>query len=117
MNNQSTIGILKLIVSIFFITFLFVLFGTSISTILSLITGTVSYITSGDLFVLLDNAISTFGFFMDTIFLATFDSYTYTFNNAITVYNLNFVLSFFRLLFGCTGIVLLFSLVFGNKKG
>lgn len=115
MNNQSSVQILKFVVSIFFIMIILSLFGTVLTSIIGIATGTIGYFTTGGLFLFISDIVEFVGFCLDTLFLNNFSSYTYVFTPTITIFSLNFILSFFRICLGSTLIIIVFSLIFGKK--
>lgn len=110
MRDIIKIGILFVMASL-----ILSLFASYIVNIFASINGSLNYITTGSLGLVLSSLLTTIGGFIDTLFLNSFNGYTMVFAPSTTIISISFVLTLFRLLFGLTLAVLITSLIFGKK--
>lgn len=93
----------------------FSLFGSYVTNLFVSFNGTLYYITTGSIGMVLTEIISFVGWLLDLIFLNTvINSYTLVTAPSVTVGSIAYALSLFRILLGCSIFILLLSLVFGK---
>lgn len=93
----------------------FSLFGAYISPLFDSLSGSISYLTTGSIGMVLTEIVTFIGWLLDLIFLnGSIGSYTLATTPSITIGSISWVLSLFRLMLGCVVFVLIFSLIFGK---
>lgn len=108
-------NILKFAFIFLFSSLIFSFFGSYVTVLFSSFNGTLNYITTGSIGLVLTQIISFIGWLLDLIFLNTsINSYTLITAPNITIGSIGYVLTFFRILLGCSIFILLLSLVFGK---
>ncbi len=107
-------GILKF--GIFFVLCSVVLavLGTSITLIFDLFGSSLSYISTGNIGIVITSLAGYVGWFLDLLFLGSFTGYTTHFG-AIEIASLSWVLTFARVVFGLSVFVVLLSLIFNRS--
>ena len=104
-------GVLIILISVVFSLLLGLL-----TPVFGLFTGSINYISTGSVGLVLTTILSFLTWFLDLIFLDINSAY-YTLKLApsVTVGSINWAVSVFRIIAGCSIFVIILSLIFGNR--
>ena len=91
----------------------FVILGSSIELVFNQFSSSINYVTTGNIGEVLTAIIGFVGFMLDTLFLSTNTGYTTTYGG-IQVYQLSWLFTIVRVIFGLAIVILIVKLVMGD---
>lgn len=93
--------------------FIFAIFGDNIALIFNQLSASINYATTGNVGQVLTAIVGFLGFFLDSLFLSTNTGYTTTYGG-IQVYQLSWLFTIVRVIFGLAIVILIIKLIMGD---
>ena len=112
MSNILRFSVLFLLLSV-----VLSLFGAYVETLFLSFNGVLTYISSGNIGLVLTTLLSYLGWLLDLLFLNNSLGYTnLKLAPSVVIPSISWALTFFRILLGCTIFVLLLSLILNGRE-